>query len=439
MQTLVFWPNVDAGSEDVAKGIRDLPRARPGARLPLLPQPAAGGVRQADGALRRAWSATPPRRCARGRSSARRPSPSARGSRAASTGRTSSRSTTTATEIADAIRDQIAHGPYERSHLFGDGTAGRQIADRLAEVRPQVQKRLCSLSVAGVAGRRDRRRLAALARSIASASSGPGGPVEPARADEALEEPPSRVRERIVGERAPRAGPTCVVERSARAGRSRPPRRAGSGSGRSPPGPGAQVARLDGQHGSADDRRLDLGARVQADDGVAREDLVVEVLRAVADDRRRRRRRRPARCQSAQASLSTVPGCGRTSRFASRARVRRAQRGDPALDELGLARRDEGGRAEVEHGLPGRVEAELGAAATPGRPTADRSNIESKRTAPVTTTVRAGSRAAPPPPAPARRSRRTAGRAARGQALAGEVVPAVHDEAGRDAEARRPP
>jgi UDP-N-acetylglucosamine 2-epimerase len=45
-------------------------------------------------------------------------------------------------EIADAIRDQIAHGSYERSHLFGDGTAGRRIADKLAEARPRVQKRL---------------------------------------------------------------------------------------------------------------------------------------------------------------------------------------------------------------------------------------------------------------------------------------------------------
>jgi hypothetical protein len=45
-------------------------------------------------------------------------------------------------EIADAIRDQIAHGPYERSMLFGDGTAGGKIADKLAEVRPSVQKKL---------------------------------------------------------------------------------------------------------------------------------------------------------------------------------------------------------------------------------------------------------------------------------------------------------
>ena len=44
--------------------------------------------------------------------------------------------------IADAIRDQIAHGPYEQSHLFGDGTAGVKIAEKLAVVEPPVQKRL---------------------------------------------------------------------------------------------------------------------------------------------------------------------------------------------------------------------------------------------------------------------------------------------------------
>ena len=44
--------------------------------------------------------------------------------------------------IADAIREQIAHGPYERSQLFGDGRAGARIAEKLAAVRPQVQKRL---------------------------------------------------------------------------------------------------------------------------------------------------------------------------------------------------------------------------------------------------------------------------------------------------------
>jgi UDP-N-acetylglucosamine 2-epimerase len=44
--------------------------------------------------------------------------------------------------IADAIRDQVAHGRYERSLIFGDGTSGRKIAEVLATAEPTVQKRL---------------------------------------------------------------------------------------------------------------------------------------------------------------------------------------------------------------------------------------------------------------------------------------------------------
>jgi UDP-N-acetylglucosamine 2-epimerase len=44
--------------------------------------------------------------------------------------------------IADAIRDQVEHGRYERSHIFGDGSAGEKIADVLATAEPRVQKRL---------------------------------------------------------------------------------------------------------------------------------------------------------------------------------------------------------------------------------------------------------------------------------------------------------
>jgi UDP-hydrolysing UDP-N-acetyl-D-glucosamine 2-epimerase len=45
-------------------------------------------------------------------------------------------------EIADATRDQIRHGRYDRDHLFGDGTAGTTIAETLAAARPPIQKRL---------------------------------------------------------------------------------------------------------------------------------------------------------------------------------------------------------------------------------------------------------------------------------------------------------
>lgn len=44
--------------------------------------------------------------------------------------------------ILSAIRAQIDHGRYVPSQLYGDGQAGRRIADRLASVVPYVQKRL---------------------------------------------------------------------------------------------------------------------------------------------------------------------------------------------------------------------------------------------------------------------------------------------------------
>jgi hypothetical protein len=47
-----------------------------------------------------------------------------------------------AAAIADAVRDQVRHGRYERDDLFGDGTAGARIAEVLSRERPRVQKRL---------------------------------------------------------------------------------------------------------------------------------------------------------------------------------------------------------------------------------------------------------------------------------------------------------
>lgn len=45
-------------------------------------------------------------------------------------------------EIADAIRKQIANGKYRRSFVYGTGQAGEKIAEILATVNVQVQKRL---------------------------------------------------------------------------------------------------------------------------------------------------------------------------------------------------------------------------------------------------------------------------------------------------------
>jgi UDP-N-acetylglucosamine 2-epimerase len=45
-------------------------------------------------------------------------------------------------DIVAAIRKQMDHGRYERSNLFGDGKAGRRIADLLATADIRIQKKL---------------------------------------------------------------------------------------------------------------------------------------------------------------------------------------------------------------------------------------------------------------------------------------------------------
>jgi UDP-hydrolysing UDP-N-acetyl-D-glucosamine 2-epimerase len=140
-QALVFWPNVDAGSDHVAKGIRQFRelglangfhffRNLPPDVFARLLAHCACIVGNSSSALREgAFLGTPAvtvgsRQQNRERGSNVVEAPHDRDS------------------IADAIRDQIAHGPYERSLLFGDGTAGRQIAEVLSTSRPTVQKEL---------------------------------------------------------------------------------------------------------------------------------------------------------------------------------------------------------------------------------------------------------------------------------------------------------
>jgi UDP-hydrolysing UDP-N-acetyl-D-glucosamine 2-epimerase len=141
MQALVFWPNVDAGSEHVAKGIRvfrELGRAHgfhffrnlPPEDFVRLMAHCACMVGNSSAAIREGSFLGTPAVTVGTRQLGRE-----RGANVVEVGHDRD-------EVADAIRDQVAHGPYERSTLFGDGTAGRKIADKLAEVRPVVQKKL---------------------------------------------------------------------------------------------------------------------------------------------------------------------------------------------------------------------------------------------------------------------------------------------------------
>ncbi|MGH3929292.1 MAG: UDP-N-acetylglucosamine 2-epimerase, partial [Pseudonocardiaceae bacterium] len=141
MQALVFWPNVDAGSGAVATGIRQFREQGLAQRCQFFRNlPAEDFAR-----LMRHCA------CMIGNSSAALREGAYLGTPAVSLGtRQQNRecgpnvmfTSHDPLEIAEAVRVQIARGRYERSHLFGDGAAGRKIADVLATVNPPVQKRL---------------------------------------------------------------------------------------------------------------------------------------------------------------------------------------------------------------------------------------------------------------------------------------------------------
>ena len=141
IQALVFWPNVDAGSEDVSKGIRlfrergSAPRFHFFRNLPpemfvKLMAHCSCMVGNSSAALREGSYLGTPAVTVGTRQQGRE-----RGPNVVEVEHDKE-------QIADAIRDQIAHGPYKRSPVFGVGTAGRKIAEVLAGVHPRVQKRL---------------------------------------------------------------------------------------------------------------------------------------------------------------------------------------------------------------------------------------------------------------------------------------------------------
>jgi UDP-hydrolysing UDP-N-acetyl-D-glucosamine 2-epimerase len=141
MQALVFWPNVDAGSDEVAAGIRQFREQGLAQRCQFFRNlPAEDFARLMTHCT-----------CMIGNSSAALREGAYLGTPAVSVGtRQRDRecgpnvvfTSHDPVEITEAIRAQIAHGRYERSDLFGSGTAGRDIAHVLATVNPPVQKRL---------------------------------------------------------------------------------------------------------------------------------------------------------------------------------------------------------------------------------------------------------------------------------------------------------
>jgi UDP-hydrolysing UDP-N-acetyl-D-glucosamine 2-epimerase len=141
MPTMMLWPNADAGSDDIATGMRTFREKRKPdyirfyknfpietyIRLMLLASCAVGN---SSASIREGAFLGVPAVNIGTRQTGRDRGPNVldveceRGA------------------ILAAIKHQLAHGRYAADHLYGDGQAGGRIADLLARVPLRVQKRL---------------------------------------------------------------------------------------------------------------------------------------------------------------------------------------------------------------------------------------------------------------------------------------------------------
>ncbi len=142
MQGVMLWPNIDAGSDDISKGIRLFLLANPEMKLAMLKhfptdvfvnlvRNAACMVGNSSSGIREAgYFGTPvvnigTRQAGRDR-----------GSNVCDAGNSN-------VEIRAALNTQLSHGCFTPNTLYGDGTAGVQIAQLLATMNlPHPQKRI---------------------------------------------------------------------------------------------------------------------------------------------------------------------------------------------------------------------------------------------------------------------------------------------------------
>jgi UDP-hydrolysing UDP-N-acetyl-D-glucosamine 2-epimerase len=140
-QTILLWPNIDAGSDHISKAVRVFrDRARPSwLRLltNLIPENYLKVLSRAA--------------CAVGNSSSFVRDASFFGTPVVlvgnrQQGREIDQHVTCVNPIADeivaALRKQLLHGPYLPSTLYGDGYVSERIAEALVSLTPYVQKRL---------------------------------------------------------------------------------------------------------------------------------------------------------------------------------------------------------------------------------------------------------------------------------------------------------
>ena len=140
-QTVLLWPNIDAGSDHVSKAIRAFrDRRRPAWLRTLINLPPEEYLKVLANTA-----------CAVGNSSSFVRDAGYFGTPVVLVGQRQAgretdlhvtRVTPNKTEISQAIRQQLSHGRYKPSTLYGDGHVSQRIADGLATLNPYIQKRL---------------------------------------------------------------------------------------------------------------------------------------------------------------------------------------------------------------------------------------------------------------------------------------------------------
>jgi UDP-hydrolysing UDP-N-acetyl-D-glucosamine 2-epimerase len=141
MGTIMIWPNADAGSDEVSKGIRTFrERHRPEwlhvfVNLPVdiyikLMAMCACMVGNSSSAVREGSYVGVPAVNIGTRQNGR------------DRGKNILDVNPDKCEILDAVRHQLSNGRYSGDYIYGDGNAGRRIADILARYDVQIQKRL---------------------------------------------------------------------------------------------------------------------------------------------------------------------------------------------------------------------------------------------------------------------------------------------------------
>jgi UDP-hydrolysing UDP-N-acetyl-D-glucosamine 2-epimerase len=141
LPAIVLWPNADAGSEQIARGIRKFREHDDDSNMHFfknlptddyirLMARTACLVGNSSSAIREGSFIGTPAVNIGGRQDGRQ-----RGSNVVDVGYDRD-------EIAGAIEQQVGHGAYGHEPIYGDGHAGKRIADVLVDAHPNVQKRI---------------------------------------------------------------------------------------------------------------------------------------------------------------------------------------------------------------------------------------------------------------------------------------------------------